>query len=1009
MQGPLTKTIKKRLALWVAVLLALVALPLPAPARADTAMVRVLLSTQGASELAVTVSGTYRLAETDDTFTGGKLTLSASGSRVTVTHSSLGALYTGANVTVERETLGRTGGTLTLRAGGYNRSYLGHLSVTAEDGELVVVNRVPLSHYLYGVVAHEMSNSFPIEALKAQAIAAKNYVLPRLGRSGAYDIGDTSTDQVYKGYNSANRNVIEAVDATMNDVLLLGGAVMPCYYSASNGGYMIKPSENWSSTAYDAGYSEGFDDYDMKNPASPRETLFIPTAFTERNVGNATLYALVMDALAAALEQPDAIPAGYVYDSLVRISNVVSTDAAGSMAGLDHENAVFTAVVKVVAGEAGAEPAVTPTPEPAETPTPTPSATEEVFPVVTPRLSVTAQRFVAGSGEQPEPVTEPSEPTPTPDGAQRQDQEPTQEPEQEPTPEPTPAPTPSLANVLGADAEVPVTFMIPFQQMAEAGLFENTSLRIYYASPTADGFTLTHARYGHGVGMSQRGAQQMANEGKTYREILAYYYAGATLSGYAYTLPEDLPETGGGDDQAPATAIGTARVSGSAVNLRRSASSASTSLGKLANNTILTVSGLSGEWYAVRVDATGQTGYIHSDYVVMTSETVLAAGYVNASAVNLRKGSSTGTASLGKLDRNTAVSIYAMVDGWYRVRVDATGQEGYIIKNYVTVRTAAAKPPAATAAPATATPKPTATPEIPLPVTTATAKPMATAKPTATPATGGTTVKPAATPKPTATPATGGTTAKPTATPEIPLPVTTATAKPTATGKPTATPAPTESVFTAYGQINATQVNFRTGPSTSTTSLGKLDRPEALGIYEKVGSWYRVRVLSLGKDAYVYARYVTLTASGTGDGETIGSGEINATGVNIRTGPSTGYTSLGKLGKRTQLTILGSEGSWYRVRVEDTGLEGFVFGKYVTLVSTGTGAGASLPAVTGQGTINTGLLNLRDKPGTGSDSTVLLSMRYGYTVTVHSITGTWAYVTYNGVTGYCIAKCIDMN
>ena len=336
MQGPLTKTIKKRLALWVAVLLALVALPLPAPARADTAMVRVLLSTQGASELAVTVSGTYRLAETGDTFTGGKLTLSASGSRVTVTHSSLGALYTGASVTVERETLGRTGGTLTLRAGGYNRSYLGHLSVTAEDGELVVVTRVPLPHYLYGVVAHEMSNSFPIEALKAQAIAAKNYVLPRLGRSGAYDIGDTSTDQVYKGYNSANRNVIEAVDATMNDVLLLGGAVMPCYYSASNGGYMIKPSENWSSTAYDAGYSEGFDDYDMKNPASPRETLFIPTAFTERNVGNATLYALVMDALAAALEQPDAIPAGYGYDSLVRISNVVSTDAAGSMAGLDR-------------------------------------------------------------------------------------------------------------------------------------------------------------------------------------------------------------------------------------------------------------------------------------------------------------------------------------------------------------------------------------------------------------------------------------------------------------------------------------------------------------------------------------------------------------------------------------------------------------------------------------------------------------------------------------------------
>lgn len=936
---------KKKLALLMAVLLLALTIPLSAPASADTSFVRVLLSTNGVSSTTVTVSGTYRLAETNDTFTGGKLTLSASGTKVTVTHSSLGQLYSGTTATIERTDLARTGGYLTLLVAGYTRSYLGHLSVTASGSKLQVVNRVPLSHYLYGVVAYEMSNSFPLEALKAQAIAAKNYVLPRIGASGLSDIGDTSTDQVYKGYISTHTNVIEAVDATMNDVLLLKGAVMPCYYSASNGGYMNKPSANWSSTVYDAGYSEGYDDYDMKNPATPRETLVIPTAFTKKNVGNDKLYTLVIDALTAALELPETIPDGYLFSELARISSVVSTDNKGTMTGLNHTNAVFTAVVTVTADQVTMSMAATPTPTLTPTPTPTLTPTPTATPTTTPE-DADSQTGSGGEGD------------PSPDGiAGEATATPTITPTATPTVEPTITPKLSLSNTLGSETEVPVTFTIPFSAMVDAGLFENTSLRIYYATPSDGGFTLTHARYGHGVGMSQRGAQQMATEGKTYREILAYYYGGATLANYDYTLPELAPGTPG---TTPGTTgepvIAAARVAGSAVNLRKSASSASTSLGKLANNTLLTVSGLSGEWYAVRVESTGQTGYMHSDYVTMSGDTALAAGVVNASAVNIRKGPSTTNDSIARLDKNTAVTIYAMVKGWYRVRVDATGQVGYIIQNYVTVKTGAAIPPASS---------PTPTPVSP-------------------------------TPTPTATPPGSGTT-------------TPATPTPPASITPTATPPETDSPYTAYGQINATQVNFRTGASTSTTSMGKLDKPEELGIYEKVGSWYRVRVLSLGKDGYIYAKYVTLTRSaGTGSGEQMGSGEINASAVNIRTGPSTSYTSLGKLDKRTALTILGSDGSWYRVRVNATGKEGFVFGKYITMTSTGTGAGTT-PAQTSQGKINTGLLNLRDKPSTGSESTVLLSMRLGYTVTVHSISGEWAYVTYNGTTGYCIAKCIEMN
>ena len=76
-----------------------------------------------------------------------------------------------------------------------------------------------------------------------------------------------------------------------------------------------------------------------------------------------------------------------------------------------------------------------------------------------------------------------------------------------------------------------------------------------------------------------------------------------------------------------------------------------------------------------------------------------------------------------------------------------------------------------------------------------------------------------------AVPPAGGATSTPDS--ATPAPTPSGTASPSPTAKPT----PTPGEFTAYGEINATQVNFRTGPSTSTVSMGTLDRPERLGIY----------------------------------------------------------------------------------------------------------------------------------------------------------------------------------
>ena len=126
---------------------------------------------------------------------------------------------------------------------------------------------------------------------------------------------------------------------------------------------------------------------------------------------------------------------------------------------------------------------------------------------------------------------------------------------------------------------------------------------------------------------------------------------------------------------------------------------------------------------------------------------------------------------------------------------------------------------------------------------------------------------------------------------------------------------------------------------------------------------------------------------------------MNASGVNIRKGASTSYTSLGKLAKGTKLVILGSSGSWYHVRVISSGVEGYVFAKYVTMNSQAGGTMTVNGAITAR-------LNLRTMPSTGSGSRVLLVMPKGAVVMVYSIVNGWAYVNYEGTSGYCISSCV---
>ena len=135
---------------------------------------------------------------------------------------------------------------------GFNASgvYPGDLSLTVVDGQIQPVLSLSIEDYLLGVVPNEMSDSFPIEALKAQAICARTYAMRKIGSSGAWDVVDTTNDQVFRAVQPSNKNSAQAVADTAGLIITSGGKLIEAWYSASNGGQTELPLHVWGGTNY---------------------------------------------------------------------------------------------------------------------------------------------------------------------------------------------------------------------------------------------------------------------------------------------------------------------------------------------------------------------------------------------------------------------------------------------------------------------------------------------------------------------------------------------------------------------------------------------------------------------------------------------------------------------------------------------------------------------------------------------------------------------------------------
>lgn len=117
-------------------------------------------------------------------------------------------------------------------------------------GDLVVSNLLPLGEYINCVISREMSPSWPIEALKAQAVSARSYYEDNLGKHASYgfDICSTTDCQAYYGMANVNERTLQAVQETENLRAWYEGKPAKTFYYSSNGGGSEDVKNVWGST-----------------------------------------------------------------------------------------------------------------------------------------------------------------------------------------------------------------------------------------------------------------------------------------------------------------------------------------------------------------------------------------------------------------------------------------------------------------------------------------------------------------------------------------------------------------------------------------------------------------------------------------------------------------------------------------------------------------------------------------------------------------------------------------
>ncbi|MBC8532344.1 SH3 domain-containing protein [Gehongia tenuis] len=197
-------------------------------------------------------------------------------------------------------------------------------------------------------------------------------------------------------------------------------------------------------------------------------------------------------------------------------------------------------------------------------------------------------------------------------------------------------------------------------------------------------------------------------------------------------------------------------------------------------------------------------------------------------------------------------------------------------------------------------------------------------------------------------------------------------------------------------RVTASALNVRSGPSTGTSVIGTLTRGREVAVSSISGSWGAISYN--GRTGYIHMDYVTSVGSGSSSAPSGSTGVVKASVLNVRSGPSTGYSKIGSLTRNTTVSVLEQSGGWYKISYGS--LTGYVSGEYLTI-----SGGSSTPStptdpgtVIGTGTVTASALNVRSGPSTGYG--VMGTLRKGAAVSVYEQMGGWYKIAYNGGVGY---------
>lgn len=459
---------KKRLfVLPFALLILIMAVAFPASADTPSSIRVYLRRLQVEDTLRFTVKGQYATQDGRLSFSdGAKLVVVLRGDQL-VLHTGQTAVVMGSSIKLVR-CQSETPGYLLLNDG--TGMYEGDLSLDIVENAIRPILTINVEDYLLGVVPFEMGDSFPLEALKAQAVTARTYALRKSGSSGAYDVEDTTNDQAYRGRTTSSPLSEQAVTETKGLCGVYRGALASCFYSASNGGQTELGQHVWPTDAPDAyGYMDMRDDpYDLENRNSVVKRYTLQKKPGEKGIGEALHQALTT----AMGEQLSAL--GVEADGeLVRFDEIQSVEAVTPK--YDGDSRLMTELRFTV------------------------------------KISVRDYTFRQ---------------TPSPQLAA------SSTPHADETPAPTA--TPAFSPYRKVKEAVTVTLPIFTEAERAMGLSINVSQNeLITVSDIGSAFLIESRRFGHGVGMSQRGAEQMARQyGMTYEQILAFYYPGMGLVSY---------------------------------------------------------------------------------------------------------------------------------------------------------------------------------------------------------------------------------------------------------------------------------------------------------------------------------------------------------------------------------------------------------------------------------------------------------------------------------------------